>query len=293
MLSLSGTQWRPIIVVLFVIAILVSLWTLGGGRGNAPHAPPPKSSPPPVAATPAPAPVARVPKAPSALKQPTPLELLQDTWDGIGNAAEKYCKENNCGGANNQWLTWGLGAMPIQVDYYYRLATLPLINTVCEVGFNAGHSVAVWLQANEKSYVYNFDFVEIPYQAATIDYLKGRFGSRFELIQGDSTVVVPKWADEHPNVKCDLISIDGGHSEAVAYADMKNFAKLAHVDTLVVLDDICRNCLGKAGGWTAGPTAAWDRAVSEKILRPVKRYDNDEWHRGWCVARFVSPQRSP
>ena len=35
-----------------------------------------------------------------------------------------------------------------QVDMYYRMAASPFVRTICEVGFNAGHSTAVWLSAS-------------------------------------------------------------------------------------------------------------------------------------------------
>ena len=49
-----------------------------------------------------------------------------------------------------------------------------------------------------------------------------RFPQRFEFVAGDSTLTVPQYAATHPNTKCDLLSVDGGHSLEV----LKSFSNL-------------------------------------------------------------------
>jgi hypothetical protein len=41
-----------------------------------------------------------------------------------------------------------IAAVRTQLDFYYRVASGPGIRTVCEIGFNAGHSAALWLSAS-------------------------------------------------------------------------------------------------------------------------------------------------
>ena len=47
------------------------------------------------------------------------------------------------------------------------------------------------------------------------------------MIRGDSTVSVPEFFDMYPDVKCDIVSVDGGHSHSVATKDLKNFRRAA------------------------------------------------------------------
>jgi hypothetical protein len=56
---------------------------------------------------------------------------------------------------------------------------------------------------------------------------------------GDSTVIVPKYALEHPDFRCDLIHVDGGHFGKIPIQDMVNMARLSREDgqSIILLDD--------------------------------------------------------
>jgi hypothetical protein len=70
--------------------------------------------------------------------------------------------------------------------------------------------------------------------------MKQKFPGRFTLTLGDSTETVPLFFREHPNLKCDIISVDGGHSYEVSYADIFNFRAAATECSVVFIDDT--NC---------------------------------------------------
>ena len=98
-----------------------------------------------------------------------------------------------------------------QVDFYYRVASSPAIRTICEVGFNMGHSAAVWLSANPTAHVHSFDLLLERGPRACRDHLRDRFAGRFTMHRGDSTVVVPQ---TRPRLSCDLVSPTGRASNA-------------------------------------------------------------------------------
>lgn len=54
-----------------------------------------------------------------------------------------------------------IGAHRHQIDFYYRAATNPAVRVICEVGFNAGHSTAVWLAANPIATIHSFDLFRV------------------------------------------------------------------------------------------------------------------------------------
>lgn len=49
---------------------------------------------------------------------------------------------------------------PLQRRVYTALASLPCVKTICEVGFNHGHSAGLWLLANPTADVYFFDLFQ-------------------------------------------------------------------------------------------------------------------------------------
>lgn len=73
--------------------------------------------------------------------------------------------------------------MLVQVDFYARTATNPSIRTVCEVGFNAGYSTAVWLSANPLLKVISFDLPNMlgKYGPSCAEYLRSKHPGRLEV----------------------------------------------------------------------------------------------------------------
>lgn len=73
----------------------------------------------------------------------------------------------------------------VQMDFYARTATHPGIRTVCEVGFNAGYSTAVWLTANPTLKVISFDLITAnmgtTYGKPCAEALQNKFPGRLEV----------------------------------------------------------------------------------------------------------------
>ena len=94
-----------------------------------------------------------------------------------------------------------------------------------------------------------FDLWEHAYAARAESFLKGpqaaglgiRDGARrLTIYKGDSRRTVREFAGRHPDVKCDLISVDGGHEYDIAVDDIANMASLAAPGAVLVIDD--SNC---------------------------------------------------
>ena len=56
------------------------------------------------------------------------------------------------------------------------MAASPAVKTVCEIGFNVGHSAAVWLLANERLKLETFDLFDTAMSNAALHHLHGRHG---------------------------------------------------------------------------------------------------------------------
>ena len=114
----------------------------------------------------------------------------------------------------------------------------PHIESIIEIGFNAGHSAALWLMMNEKIKYYGIDIAKDEYMKSCSSFMKDKFGDRFNLFIGDSRTEM-KSIDKKINQKIDLIHIDGGHSYELADIDLSNSINISKkLNTkFILLDD--------------------------------------------------------
>jgi hypothetical protein len=113
---------------------------------------------------------------------------------------------------------------------------------ICEIGFNAGHSALLFSLPNQDKEIEFtvFDLCEHSYTKPCFGYLKNKFASfKFELIEGDSLVKIPKFLEEHPEVigTYDVVHVDGGHTEECAYNDFIHAFKMVRIGGLIIVDD--------------------------------------------------------
>jgi len=136
----------------------------------------------------------------------------------------------------------------------------PRVKTVCEIGFNAGHSALNALLAREGIQVISFDLGEYwdSYSKHSYQLLSNNFPNQLTLVMGDSTDTVPHFIRERPDQKCNILFVDGGHTKDVAAADIANMAPLAnHTFHRLIVDD---------ADW--GPVReAWDEAVAGGMVK--------------------------
>ncbi len=164
----------------------------------------------------------------------------------------------------------------------YQLAKAPFIRTVCETGFNAGHSSFIWLQANPHTYVYSFDLGSHHYGRPIAQYLQRKFPRRLNVTWGDSSETLPAFRRQNPDVTCDLILIDGGHTYDVCKADYDNFIEMASPDNIVVLDNYPDKRLGTR---TLGDV--WEGGKRSGELIEIFQCDYEPRRRqGFSVGRF-------
>lgn len=141
---------------------------------------------------------------------------------------------------------------------------------VMEIGFNAGHSAEIFLRNNSNLLLTSFDLGAHDYTPVAKTYIDTVYPNRHTLILGDSTETVPEYIKNNVNKKFDIIFIDGGHSYAVANADVENCMKLAHKNTIVIIDD---TFYSERYEHTIGPTTTWIEHLNKGKIAEINRVE--------------------
>lgn len=174
----------------------------------------------------------------------------------------------------------------MQAWWLGRQAAAASVERICEVGFNAGHSaMAMLMAASPTASLISFDIGLKSYTAPCADFVGRVFPGRFRLVEGPSNVTVFEHArKEVAAPHCDLIYIDGGHSEQDASDDLLGMSLLARRDTLLVMDDV-----GCPSHFCDGPALAWEKF---KAAGRIREMGCEEEHAGgasrkWCWGRYL------
>jgi len=107
------------------------------------------------------------------------------------------------------------------------------INSILEIGFNAGFSTLLMLLTNAHVKITCVDICEHRYTSLCFLKLKEIFGDRLSLITGSSVDMVPTLIGN----TYDLIHIDGCHLVSIAEKDIQNSLKLCKSGTILIMDD--------------------------------------------------------
>ncbi|OZF47018.1 class I SAM-dependent methyltransferase [Rhodococcus sp. 14-1411-2a] len=181
------------------------------------------------------------------------------------------------------------GADEAEQAYLSSLAARPSTKLICEIGFNAGFSSWAFLDASPDTTVVSFDLAAYAYSDAAKAHIDEHFPGRHTLIQGDSHTTIAAYAKEHPDMRFDVIFIDGDHSVEGARADLDDLRALATAESVVIMDDITP--------WLwfgEGPTQAWQDAVEEGRILHTQYFRDGEpvdavtppAARAWAEGRY-------
>lgn len=156
------------------------------------------------------------------------------------------------------------------------------VESIAEIGFNAGHSTVTLLAGNPRKTLTSFDLCKHQYFDETSELMLEIYAGQLEIICGDSTKTLPALIEEgHPPF--DLIHIDGGHYGDVPEQDIAHALQLAHRNTFILVDDCNRVQSTGNDGWISSVVnRAWDSAVARGLLEPV---DFGSCNIGNCLGR--------
>lgn len=175
---------------------------------------------------------------------------------------------------------------PTQFKVLHYLASRPNVHSICETGFNLGHSSFNYLTAGDRAVVHSFDLGIHQYAHKMAAFMRRLFPNRFFVHFGDSTHTVPQFVRTHPDHRCDFIYVDGGHTYPVAMADLFNLAAMADVDNgnVIMFDDYpTLKAFPRPFGW------AWENMRRWGYVRELVRcsFENKQFQRGFVIGTVV------
>ena len=176
------------------------------------------------------------------------------------------------------------GTVVHQTNVYYQLAQQQWVDTICEIGFNMGHSSFQWLTGSSSTTkLYSFDLNQHPYSQPMAAFMSKTFPGRFSFIPGDSTITVP--AAKHLEGKCDLLIVDGGHTYDIALKDVTNMRKLANPKHhLMIIDDCPMQSIPTL---TVSLTRAWLQGQLEGTFQHLYGCTTKSQARGFTIAAYL------
>lgn len=157
------------------------------------------------------------------------------------------------------------------------------IETVCEVGVLACVSSFMFFQLAPHITWYGFDMiVDLPDAThAGVKLLKrlAQSPDKVTFTEGDSRKTIPDFIQKNPNVKCDVVFLDGGKSYELRMSDLMNFRNISHEKTLVFMDEVTSHdcvfnrgdrskCTFQGSMWS-GCSLAYNQAVRDGVFETV------------------------
>ena len=173
---------------------------------------------------------------------------------------------------NDMWIAEGnINQVPKQVELIKKIIIEENINSVLEIGFNAGYSAELFL-SNTSMDTVSFDDGKHKYHKFGKSHIDKNFPDRHSLILGDSKKTLLQYMISNPNKNFDLIFIDGGHDYITAESDLLNCKNLSHQNTIVIMDDTVYK-KDKICEWNIGPTNVWRKAIEKKIIKEISKIE--------------------
>jgi hypothetical protein len=172
-------------------------------------------------------------------------EYLNENVDPLHELHEKLDSYINASFGGNVEGHSGNSMMNLERKVYRFIAKqYPCVKSICEIGFNAGHSTLAWLSSNPNATVTMFDLWQHEYSPKGEEFIRSQTiltPDRMKIIKGSSLDTVKQFHRDNPQFKCNVISIDGGHDYKIAVQDVENMKFLSDpFFNILLIDDT--NC---------------------------------------------------
>ena len=211
--------------------------------------------------------------------------------DYIGNSSKRYFL-NYEGVKTSFILKWSCS-----------IAKTTTVNTICEVGFCAGLSTVLFLEAAPRATVVSFDLGDLPWSRYADKHIQRLYSAaRFPgVIFGDAAVTIPRAV--HTNqLQCDMVFVDGDKSFKGRLASSYELRNASKKGTAVFMDEVTsKKCVDGStsdhlleerfasmnpGYWPS--VRAYNVAVKNKWLRvETCAWPKTVYADGICLGYFI------
>ena len=214
-----------------------------------------------------------------------PEELIA-SWQSINATVATYPKASVSG---------GIFLYPRQQNIFFTIverlerglqATRPdRPLRICETGFGAGHSAALFLAASRNAAVISFDKFNRPYQIPAADLLMNKYPDRLTSVAGDSCLTVPttlssRWDPEpfyitengkqmtKQKIQCDML-----HGSSLCLSDNIDLVENSPPGTLLT-----STSMGSLEDEEVyfGPSAQWTKLRANGCIRDITCFAEEE-----------------
>ena len=120
----------------------------------------------------------------------------------------------------------------------FSLAKIKSNKNILEIGFNAGHSVLLFLLAHPTTKVHCFDTCSHPYTKPCFNYLSEQFPGRLVLTVGKSVEQLSSYKSKNQSLTCEVIHIDGDHELSNANGDFFHCLSFANFKNILIFNDV-------------------------------------------------------
>lgn len=160
--------------------------------------------------------------------------------------------------------------------------------TICQTGFNAGVSALAFLcGSREHTVVRSFDLGEHSYTKQAESLINTLYPGRHQVTYGDSTLTLPVII-ANGGLSCDFVFVDGGHTHAIAKADLLAFKKLSTPGTTIAVDNCNMWNAHHGNGGVPEVSTAYLDLVKEGLIYHHKQISvNDCFGKGSDLCREV------
>jgi hypothetical protein len=150
------------------------------------------------------------------------------------------------------------------------------IHSVVEIGFQGGRRLDYLLHKCPEVTQVTCFCQDYPARGAVAAYLKRKYGCLVDFIPGIAGHTIPKYMQSHPELRADLIHINGNNNLRGCLADIRNSWALAHEQTSLWIDH----------AQNEGARQAIAYLVREGFLEVLEEHDAD--NHCWVEARFLT-----
>eukprot|EP01084_Bolivina_argentea_P312126 540349_1 len=219
------------------------------------------------------------------------IQPLHKRWDQILETKGITGGEGNSGGSESQTVFY-INLILDTIKYYKNMNTTSTqedINIiVCEIGYNMGHSALTYLFSDYIGRVEYLGFsFPIDNHQLILKTMKDTFklSDRLTVLWGDSTKYLPYYINTKNKTnelhQCDIVIVDGGHTNPVPRLDIDNMKYLAKIPNhVLIVDDV-----GCTAQWCIDVTSAWDNAVESKVINKTECMVISKL-RGFCWGKY-------